>query len=57
MRAVGHHLQGVLGIRRLPADGVTTRARSHDTNVTTTQTLEEGEDDGVPILCGVRGLR
>ena len=57
MRAVGHHLQGVLGIRRLPADGVTTRARSHDTNVTTTQTLEEGEDDGVPIFCGVRGLR
>ena len=58
MRAASHHPQGVFGIRRLPADGVTTRAlfHVHETNVTISQTLKE-ENDGVPILCGVRRLQ
>ena len=58
MRAASHHPQGVFGIRRLPADGVTTRTLFHmdETDVTSARTLKE-KNDGVPILCGVRRLQ
>ena len=57
MRAVRHQPQGVFGIRRQPADGVTNRAVLHAANVTTIPTLTLKENnDGVPILCGVRRL-
>jgi hypothetical protein len=57
MRVVRHQPQGVFGIRRQPADGVTSRAALHTANVTTIPTLTLKEtNDGVPILCGVRRL-
>ncbi len=57
MRAVRHQPQGVFGIRRQPADGVTSCAVLHTANVATIPTLTLKENnDGVPILCGVRRL-
>jgi hypothetical protein len=57
MCAVRHQPQGVFGIRRQPADGVTRRAVLREAHVTTIPMLTLKENNnGVPILCGVRRL-
>ena len=61
MRAGSHQPQGAFGIRRQPADGVTSRVlfHVHSANVTmTTMTrTPKEENDGIPILRRVRRLQ